>query len=96
MVVANLEFFKKTSKQNFWHRRQIWLNCEQQLENSIPVLIWFESDEESNTNVIEYIFIFPTVICAPRYDKRFRSYAILKSAGLLKFWADQIWAIWEF
>jgi hypothetical protein len=30
------------------------------------------------------------VICAPQYDKRFRSYTILKSARLLKFlcWAD--------
>jgi hypothetical protein len=25
------------------------------------------------------------VICTPRYDKRFMSYAILKSTGLLKF-----------
>jgi hypothetical protein len=52
--------------------------------------MWQEADEEFNTRVIEYFYLFPTVICAPRYNKRFRIYAILKSVRLLKFllWAD--------
>jgi hypothetical protein len=55
-----------------------------------------ESDLELNWKDIEKFLIFLTVICTPRYDKLFRSYEILKWAGLLELWADQIWAIWEF
>jgi hypothetical protein len=55
-----------------------------------------ESDVDLNRKGIDKFLIFPTVICTPWYDKRFRGYAILKSIGLLNFWADQIWSIWEF
>jgi hypothetical protein len=88
--VGILESTKKTLKRKIWHQRQIWIDCEQPPENAILVLMWLETDEEYNTSVIEYFFLFPTVISTPRYDTWFRSYAILKSAGLLKFlcWAD--------
>jgi hypothetical protein len=49
-----------------------------------------ESGLKLNLKDLENFLIFPTVIKKPRYDKRFESYDFLKSAGLLKFWADQI------
>jgi hypothetical protein len=49
-----------------------------------------ESEMELNRKDLENFCISPTVISTPRYDKRFESYNLLKSAGLLKFWADQI------
>jgi hypothetical protein len=81
---------RKLQNENFWHWRQIWHDCEQQLENSILTLTCLESYQETNTIVIEYSFIFSTVIYTPWYDKRFRSYAILKSVGRLEFlcWSD--------
>jgi hypothetical protein len=67
-----------------WHRRQIWLDYEQQLDNAILVLMRLESDQVINTSIIEYFIIFPLVICTPQYSKRFRSYEILKSVRLLE------------
>jgi hypothetical protein len=55
-----------------------------------------ESDLDLNQKGIKKFLIFTMVIWTPRYDKWFRSYVIFKSAGLLNFWADQIWSIWEF
>jgi hypothetical protein len=49
-----------------------------------------ESELELNIKDLENLSIDPTVISTPRYDKWFESYDFLKSAGLLKFWADQI------
>jgi hypothetical protein len=54
--------------------------------------MWLESGEESNTYIIEYFFLFPTVICTPQYDKWFRSYAILNSTGLLEFVGCAKWS----
>jgi hypothetical protein len=48
-----------------------------------------ESGLELNRKGLEKFLISPTVISTPRYDKRFESYELLKSAGLPKFWADQ-------
>jgi hypothetical protein len=71
---------RKLQNKNFWHRRQIWLDCKQQSENSILVLTCQESDWEPNTIVIEHSFIFPTVIYTSRYGKRFRSYEFLNNS----------------
>jgi hypothetical protein len=49
-----------------------------------------EPEMELNRKDLENFPIYPTVISTPRYDKRFESYDFLKSDGLLKFWADQI------
>jgi hypothetical protein len=49
-----------------------------------------EYEIELNQKDLENFLIFPTVISTPRYNKRFESYDFLKSVGLLKFWADQI------
>jgi hypothetical protein len=49
-----------------------------------------ESGLELNRKGLEKFPISPTVISTPWYDKRFESYDFLKSAGLSKFWADQI------
>jgi hypothetical protein len=49
-----------------------------------------EYDFDLHRKDIERVLRFPTVICTSRYGKRFRSYAILNSARLLKFRADQI------
>jgi hypothetical protein len=46
-----------------------------------------KSDLDINRKDIDKFLIFPTVICTPQYDKRFKSYAIFKSTGLLKFLA---------
>jgi hypothetical protein len=53
-----------------------------------------ESEMELNRKDLENLPISPTVISTPWYDKRFASYDFLKSARLLKFWADQIFLIW--
>jgi hypothetical protein len=45
---------------------------------------------EHNRKDLENFPISPTVISTPRYNKQFESYGFLKLAGLLKFWADQI------
>jgi hypothetical protein len=76
--VGILESGKKTSKQKFWHRRQIWLDYNWRPENSILVLTCLESDQEFNTIVIDDSFLFPTVICTSWYEKRFRSYSIFE------------------
>jgi hypothetical protein len=55
--------------------------------------MWLESDEVSITSVIEYIFfLFPTVICAPRYDGQFRSYDFwkLNRAAETPLWTELI------
>jgi hypothetical protein len=80
---------RKLQNESFWYRCQIWLDCEQQSENSILVLMWLESEENIIKRVIEYFLIFLTVIYIPWYNQQFRSYAILKSTGLLQFlcWA---------
>jgi hypothetical protein len=49
-----------------------------------------ESDVELNIKDIENFLIFTMVISTPRYDKRFRSYDLLKLIGLLNLCADQI------
>jgi hypothetical protein len=49
-----------------------------------------ESELVLNRKDLEDLSISPTVISTHRYDKRFESYDFLKLAGLLKFWADQI------
>jgi hypothetical protein len=67
-----------------WHRRRICLDCEQQLDNAILVLMRVESDQELNTSIKEYFLIFPMIICTSRYNKWFRFYEILNSAGLLE------------
>jgi hypothetical protein len=48
-----------------------------------------ESDLDLNRKDIDKFLIFPTVICTPRYDKRFRSYDFLKLTGLLKLRSGQ-------
>jgi hypothetical protein len=93
--VAILGSTKKTSKQKFRHRRWIWLDCEQQSVSANLGLLWGKSDLETNTRAVENFLIFQTVICTPWYDLQFRSYVFSKSVGLLKFWADQVWTIWE-
>jgi hypothetical protein len=40
--VAILESAKKTSKWKFWHWCQIWLDCKQQSENAILMLMSVE------------------------------------------------------
>jgi hypothetical protein len=52
-----------------------------------------ESEMEFNRKDLENFPISPMVISTPRYDKRFESYGFLKSAELLKFWADQIFVL---
>jgi hypothetical protein len=46
-----------------------------------------------NTQEVEGFLRFLRVICTCRYDKRFRSYAILNSAGLLEFCTQQIYVV---
>jgi hypothetical protein len=58
---------------------------------TVASVIWLRSEYQ----ICKKLPIFPTVICTPRYDKRFRSYAILKSAGQLEFCSEQIWVVWE-
>jgi hypothetical protein len=94
--VGILKSTKKTSKQNFWHRRQILLDYKTQLENVILVLMWLESYQEIITRVIEYFGIFPMVTCTPWYDQLFGSYNFWKSTRSLKFCFEQIRAFWEF
>jgi hypothetical protein len=55
-------------------------------------LSWQESDWEPNTIVIEYSFLFPTVICMPRYDQLFRSYEFWKFTELLNLNSGQQWS----
>jgi hypothetical protein len=64
--------------------------------SKFPALVPFqlESEMELNRKDLENFPISPTVISTPRYDKRFEGYDFLKSDGLLKFWADQIFLIW--
>jgi hypothetical protein len=93
--VGVLEPAKKTKKRKIWTPMSIWLDCKRQSKNSILELTCLEYDQDPNTIIIEYSFLFPTVIYTPWYHPRFMSYAVLKSAVLLKFWAEQIWAIWE-
>jgi hypothetical protein len=82
-------------KQKFWHRRWIWLDCKQQSENSILALTCLESDWEPNTIIIEYSFLFPTVIYTLWYDKRFRNYKFLNigQAAVILCW--QTATTWE-
>jgi hypothetical protein len=54
-----------------------------------------EYNMEINIKDVERFLFFPSVICTPRYDWWFRSYVILKLAGLLKFRSGQVWAVWE-
>jgi hypothetical protein len=68
---------RKLQNKNFLHRRQIWLDCEEQSENSILVLTCLESDWEPNIIVIEDSSLFLTVIYMSWYSKCFRSYEIL-------------------
>jgi hypothetical protein len=75
----------KLQNKNFGTDIKSDLTASNSQKNLILVLTWLEYDQELNTGVIEYFMLFPTVICAPRYDKRFRSYAILRLARLLKF-----------
>jgi hypothetical protein len=86
---------RKLQNESFWHRRQIWLGYEQQSENSILVLMCPESEQTLIIRVIEYFLIFLKVNCMPRYNKRFRSYEILKSTGLLKLHSGQNWLSWD-
>jgi hypothetical protein len=73
---------RKLQNENFWHRHQIWLDCEQQLENSILRLTGLESDWEPNTIVIEDSLPFPMVIYMAWYDKQFRSFEIGRTTGI--------------
>jgi hypothetical protein len=68
---------RKLPNENFWDRRQIWLDCKQQSENSILAWTCLESDREPNIIVIEDSFLFLTVIYTSWYSKRFRSYEFL-------------------
>jgi hypothetical protein len=55
-----------------------------------------ESEMELNIKDLENFPISPTVISKPLYDKWFESYGFLKSAGLPKFWVDQIFDLdWQ-
>jgi hypothetical protein len=57
-------------------------------------LTWLESDKEPTTIVMEYVLIFPTVTCTPRYDKQFRSYHFWKWTEQLKFNYGQNGVTW--
>jgi hypothetical protein len=81
--VGILEFSKNSSKRKLWHSRQIQLNCDQQTKIVNLRLFWGKSDDELNTTVKENFLRFLMVSCTPSYDKRFRSYVILKLTGLL-------------
>jgi hypothetical protein len=54
-----------------------------------------ESDREPNTIVIEYSFLFSTVIYTLWYNQWFRSYDFLKLTRLLKLCSGQNWSSWE-
>jgi hypothetical protein len=76
--VVIFESANKTSKtKTSLNCRQIWLDCKQQSENAKPGLLWWKSNLEPNTRVVEHFLIFSTVICAPRYDKWSNSYELL-------------------
>jgi hypothetical protein len=49
-----------------------------------------ESGLEIDKKDLENFPISPMVISTPLHDKQLESYDFLKSDGLLKFWADQI------
>jgi hypothetical protein len=88
--VGILKSAKKTQKQKFWHRRRIWYDCDHQTKIADLRLLWGKSDNKLNATVKYNFLRFLTVICTPRYDKRFRNYVILKSGGLLEFCSEQL------
>jgi hypothetical protein len=81
---------RKLQSEKFWHRSQIWLDCEQQLEIANLGLLWGKYDHEMSTTVKENFLRSLTVICTPLCSQQFRSSIILKSTGLLEFlgWSD--------
>jgi hypothetical protein len=88
---ASLNPPRKLQNENFWHRRQIWLDCEQQSENSILVQTCLEYDREPDTIIIEDPFLFPTVIYTPGYDTRSKSYEFLNisQAAVSQCWQTE-------
>jgi hypothetical protein len=86
---------RKLENKNFWHRRQIWLDGEQQSENLILVLICLESHQEPNTIVMEDSFLFPTVIYTSWYDKQSKSYEFLNISQAAVSLCWQTETTWE-
>jgi hypothetical protein len=86
---------RKLQNKNSSHRRQIWLDCEQQSENSILAQTCLEFDREPNTIVIEYSFLFLIVIYTSQYGKRFMSYWFWSWPDDWNSCAEQTWAIWQ-
>jgi hypothetical protein len=95
MICGHPRIRQENSKWKFRHRRWIWLDYEQQSVSANLGLLLGKFDLEPNTRVVEHFLIFPTLICMSWYNKRFKSYEILKLAGLLEFCAEQIWVVWE-
>jgi hypothetical protein len=95
MVVAILEFSKKTSKWKFWHRRQLWLDCEQQSEIANLRLLWGKSNHDLNTTIAEHFLSFVTDIYTLSCDQQFRSYELWTLTRLLKFCSIQNGVSWE-
>jgi hypothetical protein len=73
----------------------MWLDCEQQSENSIMVLICLESDQDPNTIIIEDSFFFPMVIYMPLYGKQSKSYEFLNISQTAVSLCWQTGTIWE-
>jgi hypothetical protein len=88
-----------TWKWHFQHWRQIWLDYEQQSENIKPVLLWLDSDQESNTKDVDDFLSFPTVFTRPHMING-SGFVLYRSWWkLLDFCAGQIrgnWLFWIF
>jgi hypothetical protein len=69
---------RKLQNESSWHRCQICLDCEQQSENSILVLMCLESEEKLIKRVIEYFLIFPIVFARPD---------TINGLGVMQFWS---------
>jgi hypothetical protein len=81
--------------EKIWHRRQIWLDYEQQSENSILVLTCLESDWEPNTIVIDHSLLFPMIIYTNLYDQRSKRYEFLNIRWAAASLCWQTRAIWK-
>jgi hypothetical protein len=80
----------KSWKRHFRYIRQIWLDREQQSENTKPVLLWQDSGHELDRKDVEDFFLFPTVFMCLHMINGSGDMLYWNWWKMLEFWAGQI------